>query len=236
MPQCVTLSLYRFARWRDRAWAFVQMGAARRPLARTPGIGFWKLVGSGTGEGFTPVPNTAVWGILATWDSAGAARDGTATGPAHARFARRATEHWTVFLDPVSSRGQWSGTEPFSPVSEPDSPPGPLAALTRATIRPRILLRFWGRSPAISLRIGADPNVMFKIGVGEVPWLHQVTFSIWPDAASMAAFARTGPHAEAIRAVRQEGWFREELYARFAVTGDRGTWGGSAPLTTRDAA
>ena len=84
--------------------------------------------------------------------------------------------------------------------------------------------------------IGKDPNVIFKIGIGEVPWLHQVTFSIWPDAASMNQFARTGPHAEAIRAVRTEGWFKEELYARFVVLGDQGTWGGASPLARKDAA
>jgi spheroidene monooxygenase len=69
-------------------------------------------------------------------------------------------------------------------------------------------------SPAPS----ADPNVMFKIGIGEVPWMQQVTFSIWPDARTMAEFARhDGPHARAIKAVRDGGWFREELYARFRV-------------------
>src|SRR6056297_3505340 len=66
----------------------------------------------------------------------------------------------------------------------------------------------------------------------EVPWLHQVTFSIWPDKASMNAFARGGPHARAIRAVREEGWFREELYARFRVEGGAGSWGGHDPLVT----
>ena len=89
--------------------------------------------------------------------------------------------------------------------------------------------------PDISTVIGLDGNVAFKIGIGEVPWLHQITFSIWPDTSSMAAFARKdGPHAQAIRAVRAEDWFSEELYARFAVTGDRGTWGGRSPLEGLD--
>jgi spheroidene monooxygenase len=98
-------------------------------------------------------------------------------------------------------------------------------------------LKFWGRVPDISAAIGADPNVAFKIGIGEVPLMHQVTFSIWPDAASMAHFARhDGPHARAIRAVRDEGWFREELYARFHILGDTGTWGGTEPLAARETA
>jgi spheroidene monooxygenase len=231
LANCASLSLFRFDRLRDRAWVFTQMGLARPALARTPDIRFWKLVGSGTGEGFTPVPNTAVWGILATWPDLGTARDRTATAPVFARWRGRASESWTVFLSPTSARGQWAGTEPFQ--ATPDSSQGPIAAITRATVRPRRALRFWQRQPDISAVIGRDPEVMFKIGVGEVPWVQQVTFSVWPDEGAMARFARRGPHAEAIRAVRDEGWFREELYARFRVVGDAGTWGGVSPLSTR---
>ena len=91
--------------------------------------------------------------------------------------------------------------------------------------------------PDISATIGRDANVLFKIGIGEVPLMHQVTFSIWPDAASMAAFARAdGPHARAIRAVRAENWFREELYARFHILGDAGTWNGQSPLAPLETA
>ena len=114
---------------------------------------------------------------------------------------------------------------------------GPVAALTRATLKPRIAARFWSRVPAISRRIGADPNVIFKIGIGEVPLLHQVTFSVWPDAASMAAFARAdGAHAQAIRAVREGRWFAEELYARFRIDGTEGSWGGRDPLAAQEIA
>jgi len=228
MTQTVSLSLFRFDRWTARLWAFGLMGLARPIAWRTPDIGFWKFCGSGVGEGFTPIPNTGVYAILATWPDAGTARARVANSRLYRAFGRHASERWTVFLSPSEARGLWSGQAPFETSDAPA--PGPLAALTRATIRPRSLLRFWRKEPGISARIGQDPNVLFKIGIGEVPWLHQVTFSIWPDARTMADFARTGPHAEAIRAVRDGGWFREELYARFQVTGDSGTWGGVSPL------
>jgi spheroidene monooxygenase len=205
------------------------MGAARLALPRVPGIGFWKLCGSGTGEGFTPVPNTAVYAILATWADEAAARDRVTTAPVFNRYRDLAAESWTVFLAPTSARGKWSGRNPFAATT--DAAPGPLAALTRATIKPSVALKFWRRAPGISDVIGEDPNVIFKIGIGELPLLHQVTFSIWPDTASMAAFARAdGPHARAIRAVREGLWFSEELYARFRILGDAGTWGGVSPL------
>ena len=234
LGQIVTLSFFRFAGLRHRVWAMTMMARARRPLAATPDIGFWKLCGAGVGEGFTPTASPAVIAILATWPDADTARARIAGAPVFARYRARAAESWTVFLAPTSSRGDWSGARPFHPDAAPT--PGPLAALTRATIRPAILRRFWGRVPRISDMIGADPNVTFKIGIGEVPMLHQVTFSIWPSKAAMDAFARTGPHAEAIRAVRSEGWFAEELYARFTVVADSGTWAGRSPLARLDAA
>lgn len=233
MTQIVSLSFFRFAGPLARIWALTMMGGARLPLGRTPDIGFWKLCGSGTGEGFTPVPNTAVYAILATWPDAEIARNRAQSG-IFARYINRASENWTVFLQPTSTRGAWSGKEPFQPSHSTQS--GPLAALTRATIKPRILARFWRRVPNISAMIGKDPNVAFKIGIGEVPMLHQVTFSIWPSEKAMSGFARTGPHADAIRAVREEGWFREELYARFAVHSDIGTWNGTSPLAKLEAA
>lgn len=226
--QAVTLSLFRFATPGRRLWVIGQMAAARLALARMPEATFWKLCGSGTGQGFTPRPNWSVWAILACWPDLATARDRVAQAPVFARWRVRAAEDWTIYLNATAARGQWSGCAPFE-----TGPPatGPLAVLTRATLRPRALLPFWGRVPDISAVIGADPNVTFKIGIGEVPGLQQVTFSVWPDAAAVTAFARgDGPHARAIRAVRDGGWFREELYARFRILGTSGRWNGTDPL------
>ena len=205
------------------------MGAARLAFRKMPDVGFWKLCGSGIGEGFTPIPNTQVWAILATWPDEQTARARTSAEPVYRRWRAHADEAWTLFLRTASARGEWSGRAPFTPSGCQIT--GPIAALTRASVRPGVLTRFWGRVPGIEDVIGKDPNVLFKIGIGEVPWLHQVTFSIWPDADSMAAFARRdGPHARAIRAVREGRWFREELYARFEVLGEAGSWRDASPL------
>ena len=227
--QTISLSLFRFNRLSARAWAFSQMLFARRSMARTPDIGFWKLFGSGTGEGFTPVPNTGVYGILATWPSGKVARERISTAPIYQRYRSHAVEDWSIFLQTTSARGRWDGETPFQAMEAPNN--GALAALTRATLRPSILLKFWNHVPSISQAVGSDPNIAFKIGLGEVPWFQQVTFSVWPDMDSMAAFARRdGPHAKAIKAVRDGKWFAEELYARFEITGSCGSWNGSDPL------
>jgi len=125
------------------------MGAARRMMPRVLGIGFWKLCGSGTGEGFTPVPNTGVYAILATWPDHATAERQTAQADVFRRYARHAAEVWTVFLTPVSARGAWAGENPFRPADDPGT--GPLAALTRATLRPARALRFWRRGDTCCL-------------------------------------------------------------------------------------
>lgn len=228
-----TLSLFRFHGFGPRLWVIGQMALARLALRREGRLQFWKLCGSGTGEGFTPKPNWGVWAILAVWPDETTARDGVADSPVWRRWRGRAVESATVYLAPLSARGAWSGVNPFTPGPDPDLANAPLAVLTRASVKPSRALRFWRRVPDIQAVIGADPDVRFKIGIGEVPLLHQVTFSIWPDAASMARFARgDGPHARSIKAVRDEGWFRDELYARFRVLGVEGLWNGRPLLNT----
>jgi spheroidene monooxygenase len=227
--QTVSISLFRFDGVVNRAWVIGQMGLARLSFRRMPDVAFWKLCGSGTGQGFTPRPNLGVWAILAVWPNEEAARKHTETAPVYARWRRRAVESWTIYMAPTSARGLWAGRTPFTVSATPQ---GPLAVLTRATIKPRRLLRFWDRVPDISAVIGTDPNVAFKIGIGEVPMLHQITFSLWPDPAAMSHFAHgTGPHGQAIQAVRDGNWFAEELYARFRILGAMGTWGGENPLS-----
>jgi len=231
--QTVSLSLFRFASWPARLWVLGQMGAARLSFMRMPEVGFYKLCGTGPGHGFTPKPNTAVWAILATWPDAETAQARITSAPVYRRWRNHAAENWTILLEPTSSRGQWSGQQPFTPTDSANT--GPVVALTRASMRLSTFLRFWRRVPDISAVIGSDPNVIFKIGIGEVPLLHQVTFSIWPDTATMANFARgNGPHGRAIQAVRAENWFSEELYARFRILDDWGTWGGRRPLDPKD--
>ena len=209
------------------------MALARRRSLWAGHAQFVKLCGSGTGQGFTPRPNWQVWAIFAVWPDEAAARVGVAAHRVFGLWRAKAVEDWTVFLAPVSSRGSWAGVNPLTEEAPMQANvDAPIAALTRATVRLRHALAFWRRVPDISAAVGTDPNILFKIGIGEVPFVHQVTFSVWPDATSMGAFARRdGPHAKAIRAVREGDWFSEELYARFHLLGTFGAWGDGDPLS-----
>lgn len=224
MTAIASLTLFRYPRWIDRHWALWQMLLARRPLNRLPGVRFMKMVGTGSREGFYLAPNTQVWGLLAAWPSLDHARAQVEGSAVYGRYRRRAAESLTLYLEATRAKGVWSGKQPFEVV---DGPGGPLTvALTRATVKPKHALAFWRRTPEIRAEVPEQPHLLFKVGMAEVPGLQQITFSIWDDFEAMRAFAyrKGGPHAEAIEAVRREGWFAEELYARFRVVGVDGDW------------
>ena len=230
--QIVAISFFRFEGVFQKLWAFSQMGFARKKLKKIKQISFFKLFGSGIGEGFTPYPNTSVYAILSVWNNLGEAENNIEEREIYENYRTHSIENWTVFLSPISSKGYWDKTNPFKPnKNEFKKKDHMLAALTRATIKPKIMLKFWSKVPAISKVIGNDKNVLFKMGLGEIPWFHQVTFSIWPNAKTMADFARKdGPHAKAIKSVREENWFSEELYARFEVKKAIGKWCGKSVI------
>ena len=230
--QIVAISFFRFEGVFQKLWAFSQMGFARKKLKKIKQISFFKLFGSGIGEGFTPYPNTSVYAILSVWNNLGEAENNIEEREIYENYRTHSIENWTVFLSPISSKGYWDKTNPFKPnKNELKKKDHMLAALTRATIKPKIMLKFWSKVPAISKVIGNDKNVLFKMGLGEIPWFHQVTFSIWPNAKTMADFARKdGPHAKAIKSVREGNWFSEELYARFEVKKAIGKWCGKSVI------
>jgi len=228
--QTVTLSTFRFAGAVNRTWAFTQMQMARGPLGRIPGIGFHKLFGSGSGASFHPRPNFGVYAILATWPSLDAAQKAWAEADVFRRYRAHAEENFTAFLTPIHAMGQWDGQEPFVPARQ-ETMPRPLGVLTRATIKSGGLFDFWKAVPSVSDSLVADMGADFAIGLGEIPWVHQVTFSIWPDIETMHRFAyKSGAHADAIRAAKARGWFKEDLFARFAIADTLGTWNGARPI------
>ena len=110
---------------------------------------------------------------------------------------------------------------------------GPVAVLTRASIRWWKTPRFWQlRGPH---QRGAWPRwppcVALAIGLGELPVVRQATFSVWESAQAMQDYAyRDARHREVIQLTRRENWYAEELFARFGVLRSTGTLDGRDPL------
>jgi heme-degrading monooxygenase HmoA len=210
--------------------ALGRMATGRRALRGTPGLRFAKLLGTGAGRTFTPRDaDPHRWALLTVWDDAAAAE-------AHAgsRLVRgwddASRERLSVRMTPVSSRGRWSGREPFGDVAaRPPTYDGPLAVITRARLRTSRTLSFWRAVPPVVADLDRAPGCRLAIGIGEAPVGLQGTFSLWRSGADVDDFAYRTAHRDAIRQTRPERWYVEELFARLRVLDVEGTHRGSRP-------
>lgn len=216
------------------ASAVARLAADRYRLRGYPGLTFAKLLGTGSGKTFAPQDaDPRHWALLACWDTAHAA----ATFE-HSRVLRNwdtaASERLRITMRPLASMGRWSGQVPFgaaAPTAQDAEGPdaeGPIAAITRARIRPSQLPAFWRAVPDVATELSQTDGLIWSKGIGEAPIGLQGTFSIWRDVPALRRFAYESPaHQKAITRTRETGWFSEELFARFHVLSIDGTIDGS---------
>jgi spheroidene monooxygenase len=207
-----------------RLWGWSRFVTGTGALRATPGLRFAKLLGSGAGGSFGLKPSASIQGLFCVFDD-----DAAADAFAHARGALqawrdRARECFTVRLRAFSSRGTWSGTALATAAAPPTA--GPVAALTRASIRPSRMAAFWRMQPAAERSLHEAPGCRLAIGLGEAPLLRQATFTVWDSIAAMDAYARHGAHQAAIRASAAGGFFSESMFVRFVPYDARGRWQG----------
>ena len=134
-----TITFFRFSGFAHKVWAFGMMQFAHRSLLRVPGQTFYKLMGSGKGAGFNPLPDWSVYCLLQTWENVAQADDFFEKNALFQGYLRHSTERWTLYLHTLMAKGSWSGRNRFG-AEEPVAPDaeGYLAVITRASIR-------WGR-------------------------------------------------------------------------------------------
>jgi heme-degrading monooxygenase HmoA len=225
----ITLSFFQYPAG-ERLWGMRQMAEMRRPLQGVDGLNFYKLLGTGGGSGYDIWPDFGTYGLLGAWEDRAAADAFHQAHAAHRAFRDHSADIYTLHLVPLLSRGAWSGINPF--LSESPAAEGPLAVLTRATIRPRYIIPFWRRVGGVARSLDGREGLLFTKGVGELPWVEQATFSVWRSERDMMAFAygRGQAHTEAAARTRKANGFSEELYARFRVVEEQGTWKGNRPI------
>lgn len=230
--ELTTLTLLRFDGFADRAWAFTQMGRMTgwplaNPLAEVAGLRFGRLLGSGGGNGFALQPNFGVYAWLAHWDDRASADNFFSDHPWYLKTKHRTCDRATFFLRPTMTHGEWGGQKPFNPDPDAYDPSGPVAVITRATIRTSKLLDFWRYVPRTSASIYDHPARLFSVGVGEYPIFMQATFSLWTSGKAMQEFAyRSEHHKEVVKLTRERNWYKEEMFTRFQVDGMVGSWDG----------
>lgn len=200
------------------------MATDRQKLKRDHDISFFKLIGTGTGQTFTPRDaDPTLWGLIITIPEQALAKFDS--GSVVSTWRAFAISEVRYLATPISSHGKWSGQEPFAVDAElSKSWQGKVLALTRAKIHWSKNLQFWRAVPPVIESLRDCPGVESAIGIGEAPIGLQGTLSIWSDGKALRDFAYKGTaHSTVIRQTLSQGWYSEELFARFALLEVRGS-------------
>lgn len=211
-------------------FALFAMAIHRIPLSLNSKCRFWKLMGSGRNGTFDLQPDWQQWATLTVWD----------TPEESKRFSQKSfIASWWNFLCyerlnitcvPLASHGQWDGNDPFKMEAYDKNHSGPVAVLTRASIRFSKLKQFWSNVQPVEKIMRQANGYITSFGIGEAPFFRQATLSIWNSMENMKSFAyHSKEHAEVIKKTRQEDWYSEELFARFKIISCSGKLYGKNP-------
>jgi len=207
----------------SRVWGWSRIVKGPNALQAVDGLRFAKVLGSGYEGGFGLRPSSSRQGLFTVFHTARAAQDFVERSEILAAYRERTRELCTVELLCWSCRGSWDGTS-LDIVAKTPQGHQPIAALTRASIHVRKASAFWQHATPSQNALGDVPGIQLAVGLGEAPFLRQATFTIWDSVAAMDAYARTGPHLQAIQSAAQQQYFSESMFARFILRRIQGQW------------
>lgn len=206
-----------FFRYRARhaPGAFMLMGFQRLFIEQHPSARV-ALMGCGSRDGFSIVPDFLTYCLVCRLDDPGALED-VKRSRLYRLVSGPAIETLHFALVPISGHGTWGGEAPFDYQGRQD-PDRPFVVLTRAQVRPARARDFWRDVPKVRQSLKAHSGCRFAQGFGEHPLLSLATFSVWEGLEPMREFAyRHSPHHRTAQSAMRDHWLSESLFARFAV-------------------
>ncbi len=216
-PQICSYSEFTFAK-ASHAWdAFKRMGMGPKAFGQPSGAEAIKPLGTGSGNGFSVIPDFKRYALFGIWSSEGHAKDYFRGSEVIRQYFDTSVAHLHLLLQPVKAHGLWNGVNPLR-VNADAAHGGPLAVLTRATIRTRKLPDFWRHVPSVSRYMASAQGKLHSVGIGEYPLFMQATFSLWESKEMLMTAAYRDPaHAKVVKLTRERKWYAEEMFAQFAL-------------------
>jgi len=147
-----------------RWWGWSRIVLGPRRLRRVPGLHFAKVLGSGYEGGFGLRPSLSCQGLFLLFADEAAADAFLDASSVMATYRARCRELCSIKLRVGSSRGSWNGTRLAPSSAMPDE--GPVAALTRASIRLPSAFEFWRKAPAAQAALAGAPGCRLAAGLG----------------------------------------------------------------------
>ena len=211
-----TISFFKYKK--NKYWAFTQMRLAYDVIKNSPGVLFFKLLGTGAGDGFSLFPDFSTYSILCVWKQESDALNFINNSDHSKVISQKAFSRQDFFLKTIKCHGKWDGVTPFVANDRSLNEKNKIGIITRAKINKAKLFEFWNSVPKASQAIKNAKGVEWCKGIGEWPFIQQATFSVWDNLESVKNFAyNKGAHSEIVKKTKKRNWYSEDLFARFEI-------------------
>ena len=201
----------------------------RFALRGVDGLEFWRVLGTGKGDDTSPSADLSRTALFLMWRNEDALQNFLREHSV-ARQMNETEEHWHVKLRSVGGMGSWKGRT-IPELLDRGSDDGRIAIITRAHVHTKSWRTFGKAGVPVDQSLKGANGLLRVVGIGEAPVGMLGTFSLWQSTEHMKQWAYGSPqHQEVMRRTRDEGWYGEEMFARFEPYDSIGTWDGTNPL------
>ena len=216
-PKSLHLTYYidQFYFKKHKFWMFKLMGAYtfNKKLFNHDGLKFIKLLGTGSKDGFSIIPDFTSYVMISAWENDILRKKFTDNSKLFKEIINKSSKRVEIKIDPYNYVGSWNGLNPF--INKSSYKEGKIIVLTRARVRLNKLINFFISTSSAAKSINSKKGAEYYKGVGELPIIEQATISRWESEQSMKDYAYSDKsHLKIIHKARKNNWYSEELFVR----------------------
>ena len=217
IPKSLYLTYYidQFYFKKNKYWMFKLMGAYtfNKSLINFNGLKFIKLLGTGSKDGFSVIPDFSSYVMITSWENDDFRKKFIDENKLFQEIKNKSSRRIEIKIDPYNYIGSWNGINPFKNKSSYKE--GKIIVLTRARVKLNKLINFFVSTSSAAKSINSKKGAEYYKGVGELPIIEQATISIWESEQSMKDYAYSDKnHLKIINKARKNKWYSEELFVR----------------------
>ncbi len=184
-----------------------------KKLFNYDGLKFIKLLGTGSKDGFSIIPDFTSYVMISVWESDVLRKKFTNKNKLFKEIINKSSKRVEIKIDPYNYVGSWNGINPF--INKSSYKEGKIIVLTRARVRLNKLINFFISTSSAAKSINSKKGAEYYKGVGELPIIEQATISRWESEQSMKDYAYSDKsHLKIIHKARKNNWYSEELFVR----------------------
>ena len=177
------------------------------------GLEFFKLLGTGSKNGFSIFPDFANYAIISSWSDDSERKKFLEKNKIMTTVLSKCHERIEIKIDPYDYKGSWNKINPFK--NDSSYKGGKILIITRARVKFKKILEFLISTSKASRSIKSHSGALYYKGVGELPIIEQSTISIWETEEKMKLYAyNNSDQMKIITKARKRRWYSEELFVR----------------------